>query len=106
MFLGHVSVQKNLKNRLRTTLQKDVLQFLETIQKSVSSNTNLNFILNYLASPRREKNIFLHSTHGNYWNDYTTRYPSATNDGTVWNTPYTIDGEASAQDNYPLVNPA
>ena len=43
---------------------------------------------------------------GNYWSDYTTRYPSAaTNDGAVWDTPYAIDGDAGAVDNYPLVNP-
>lgn len=40
---------------------------------------------------------------GNYWQDYTTRYPSATNDGYVWDTPYEIGGRKN-QDNYPLVS--
>ncbi len=42
---------------------------------------------------------------GNYWNDYETRFPTATNDGIIWDTPYTIDGGVGAQDNKPLVNP-
>ena len=42
---------------------------------------------------------------GNYWGDYQTRYPSATEiDGSgIWNTPYIID--ANNTDNYPLVTP-
>lgn len=40
---------------------------------------------------------------GNYWSDYTTRYPGATNDGLVWNTPYTIGGGIGYQDEFPLV---
>ena len=42
---------------------------------------------------------------GNYWSDYEFRYPQATNDSNVWDTPYEIDGSAGAKDNYPLVNP-
>jgi hypothetical protein len=29
-------------------------------------------------------------THGNFWRDYKERYPHATTDGTVWDTPYVI----------------
>ncbi|MHA1673275.1 MAG: NosD domain-containing protein [Promethearchaeota archaeon] len=44
-------------------------------------------------------------TTGNYWgDDYTSRYPSATNDGYVWDTPYEINGTGDGLDNYPLVN--
>src|SRR5271157_2324943 len=42
---------------------------------------------------------------GNYWSDYATRYPAATeidNSG-LWNTPYVID--ANNLDNYPLMQP-
>ncbi|NOQ54630.1 MAG: PKD domain-containing protein [Thermoplasmata archaeon] len=38
---------------------------------------------------------------GNYWSDYETRYPGATNDGVVWDTPYDIAGGGA--DRYPLV---
>jgi RHS repeat-associated protein len=44
-------------------------------------------------------------TKGNYWNDYTIRYPYATNDGVVWNTPYVIDGASGSVDRRPLVSP-
>jgi parallel beta-helix repeat protein len=42
---------------------------------------------------------------GNYWSDYTVRYPNAAQVGGsgIWNTPYTLD--ADNKDNYPLVNP-
>jgi len=42
---------------------------------------------------------------GNYWSDYTVRYPSAQElDGSgIWDTPYVID--ENNQDNYPLMNP-
>jgi len=42
---------------------------------------------------------------GNYWSDYTIRYPSAQElDGSgIWDKPYVID--ENNQDNYPLMNP-
>ncbi|RLF54146.1 MAG: hypothetical protein DRN28_05885 [Thermoplasmata archaeon] len=43
------------------------------------------------------------SGEGNYWSDYTIRYPNATNDGHVWDTPYDLEGEAGARDHFPLV---
>ncbi|MHA1453796.1 MAG: right-handed parallel beta-helix repeat-containing protein, partial [Promethearchaeota archaeon] len=43
------------------------------------------------------------SGHGNFWSDYRIRYPSAIDLGGYWNIPYSINGSAGAQDNYPLV---
>lgn len=44
---------------------------------------------------------------GNYWSDYTTRYPNATNLGAVWDTPYQIDPDdfdgREHFDTYPLI---
>jgi len=40
-------------------------------------------------------------TVGNYWDNYTERYPDATNNGTVWNTPFELS--TSESDNLPLV---
>lgn len=37
---------------------------------------------------------------GNYWDDYALKYPSATHNGTVWNTPYNIT--TTQEDRYPL----
>jgi len=45
---------------------------------------------------------------GNYWDDYRGRYPSATNNGLYWNTPYQVlngSEENNSRDNYPLVRP-
>lgn len=42
---------------------------------------------------------------GNYWSDYKTKYPNATemDSSGVWNAPYSID--TNNTDRYPLVNP-
>jgi len=41
---------------------------------------------------------------GNYWSNYVTRYPNATEtDGFIWSTPYNIS--ENNQDNYPLTAP-
>jgi len=42
---------------------------------------------------------------GNYWSDYTMRYPSAQelDDSGIWDTPYVLDG--NNQDNYSLMEP-
>jgi parallel beta-helix repeat protein len=44
-------------------------------------------------------------SHGNYWSDYQTKNPDATeiNGLGIWNTPYVID--ENNQDNYPLTSP-
>lgn len=47
--------------------------------------------------------IFAKDGRGNYWSDYTSRYPDATSDGAVWDTPYEI--EYDANDPFPLVRP-
>ena len=42
---------------------------------------------------------------GNYWGvDYINNYPSATNDGKIWNIPYEISGDGRGIDHFPLVN--
>ena len=45
------------------------------------------------------------SEKGNYWSDYTTRYPNAneTDNTGIWDTPYIINENNT--DNYPLANP-
>jgi len=42
---------------------------------------------------------------GNFWSDYMQQYPSSSNDGIVWNTPYVINGTAGSHDNSPLFLP-
>lgn len=43
-------------------------------------------------------------TDGNYWDDYTEKYPEAEQQGDVWNTPYIIS-DGKNQDRFPLVHP-
>lgn len=43
------------------------------------------------------------SGEGNYWSDYETRYPDASNDGTEWDDPYLIGESGDTSDRYPLV---
>ncbi len=58
------------------------------------------FGINYCSN-----NEWDNGTHGNYWGNYTIKYPNATNDKTFWDTPYMIDGDCLGVDNFPLVNP-
>ena len=41
---------------------------------------------------------------GNYWNDYSIKYPNATQINGIWNTSYNIP-DGHNKDNFPLVNP-
>lgn len=41
---------------------------------------------------------------GNYWDDYTEKYPTAIQQGDVWDTPYKIS-QGENIDRFPLVNP-
>ncbi len=40
-------------------------------------------------------------THGNFWSDYSTKYPDAAHADGVWETPYQIIGSSNG-DNFPL----
>ena len=44
--------------------------------------------------------------YGNYWSDYEDRYPTAKNDGYIWDTPYGYGtGTAMFEDRFPLAVP-
>jgi parallel beta-helix repeat protein len=43
-----------------------------------------------------------HAGTGNYWDDYFDRYPSAIIVDGYWSIPYSLNGSAGAQDNFPL----
>ncbi len=65
-----------------------------------------NNFLDISSNYDESNNIWYNSllNEGNYWDDYIDKYPSASNDGTIWDTPYIISG-GDNQDIYPLVNP-
>jgi hypothetical protein len=63
-----------------------------------------NFVIdNFLGA--RGKNVWDNGSVGNYWNDYLTKYPNASEIGNsgIGDTPYVID--ADNVDNYPLMAP-
>jgi len=75
-----------------------------------SSNISIyhnNFVYNRFGSNCDSKNTWDNGypSGGNYWSDYATKYPNATeiDNSDLWNTPYVID--ANNSDHYPLMNP-
>ena len=78
------------------------------LPKSRFNRLHHNNLINttYMTSDYGKFNIWNDSFgEGNYWSDFHSRYPNATNDGTVWDMPYEIFGQAKARDHYPLVRP-
>ncbi|MHA1715798.1 MAG: PKD domain-containing protein, partial [Promethearchaeota archaeon] len=66
-------------------------------------NNNMNM------SPQADQmlggiNNWDNGTIGNYWSDYTTRYPAANDVGGIWDIPYDIRPAENAFDYKPLVN--
>jgi parallel beta-helix repeat protein len=49
-----------------------------------------------------QPNFFDDGSHGNYWSNYQTKYPNATQIDGVWDTPYSV--YTNNTDHYPLVN--
>src|SRR5271157_3546648 len=75
---------------------------------SASSN-NFIFLNNFVKNTNQittefSANRWDNDTMGNYWSDYMTKYPNATqvDSSGVWNTPYAID--ANNTDHAPLTN--
>jgi len=65
------------------------------------SNGGTGF-LDWHTTPRA--NHYNNSTIGNFYDDYKQRYPSATNDSHVWNTPLAL-AVGAQEDYYPVVHP-
>ncbi|WP_455392296.1 NosD domain-containing protein [[Eubacterium] cellulosolvens] len=78
------------------------------ISESLSNNNiifkNMIITNSQQALDDNKSNHWDDSSEGNYWSDYKSRYPSASNNGHVWNIPYDIPGLGGAKDYYPLVN--
>lgn len=65
-----------------------------------------SFIGNYFeVGSDGDTNIWEKGQRGNYWSNYMDKYPNATNNGIVWDTPYDVykDNYVWEQDRYPLV---
>jgi parallel beta-helix repeat protein len=65
---------------------------------------NNNFILNTKNGYNSKEcdNLWDKDGKGNYWDDYSIRYPDANQIGDVWDTPYCVGNNDC--DNYPLVS--
>nr|MDO8113903.1 NosD domain-containing protein [Candidatus Sigynarchaeota archaeon] len=72
-----------------------------------------NFLSNYIQAGlgvgMSLNNDWNKTSHGNYWSDYSVKYPGATNDGIVWSDPYQLFYVGVPQpglyDMFPLVTP-
>ncbi len=82
-----------------------------SFQLNTGSNYNLfyenDFLTKYVIvnSGGGSGNQWNTAEYGNYWGDYTSRYPSTTNDGTIWDTPYELQFNPGEFDYKPLVAP-
>ncbi len=96
--------------------KNDIINNYEGIELDEQSNAFYlnNFInntydvrLHILSDPYApySMNVFDNGSVGNYWADFSTKYPNAQETGNsgVYNTPYVIDGNIT--DNYPLTTP-
>ena len=76
-------------------------------QSSDSTFYHNNFVNNGVQVSTSATNVWDNGfpSGGNYWSDYTERYPEAEelNGSAIWDTPYVINGEN--QDDYPLMQP-
>lgn len=81
----------NINNSLAT---------LNLIFENVLSNNGIANVLDSGTS-----NSWYYQTAGNYYDDYSTIYPGAVDQGGYWSIIYDIPGSAGSKDLYPLVNP-
>lgn len=96
---SHVTVSENY-------ISGNFIGFL-VLQSSNNTFYHNNFVNNNVQIFDDTTNIWDNGfpSGGNYWSDYTERYPDAEelNGSAIWDTPYVIDEEN--QDNYPLMQP-
>jgi len=72
----------------------------------IYKNAFVNNNRNGYADSESAGNSWDYEYNGNYWNDYLTQNPTATNNGYVWNLPYIVPDTAGLNvDNFPLVTP-
>jgi len=58
----------------------------------------------FQAYSQNQTTMWDNNTAGNYWSDYTVRYPAAPNNNNTWGTPYQVSGTMPGFDRYPLVH--
>ena len=107
---GNIIKNNNIENnKIGIELQQDISNntiFLNNfINNGQNSDDNTGM---YQINPTFKNNFYNEEINkGNYWDDYITRYPNATKNGDIWDTPYKImvqKWELLESDKYPLVN--
>ena len=110
MLFLHTSYNLVVGNDIKLTLTRDIHSGTGGIYFGDASNNTIyhnNFWVNIGAQARTfdSSNIWDNGfpSGGNYWSDYQTKYPSASENGStgIGNTAYVIDERN--QDNYPLL---
>jgi nitrous oxidase accessory protein NosD len=78
---------------------------LEAYNNTIYQNNFVNNVQQAFVSQPGVFNYWDNGEEGNYWSDFPTKYPNATeiDDSGVWDTPYLIN--ANNTDNYPLTVP-
>ena len=71
----------------------------------VSGGGNEEQVTSTILKPNLGTFVWDDGAQGNYWSDHGSRYPGSVSDGTIWNTPYGMEGTAGSADRYPLVRP-
>jgi nitrous oxidase accessory protein len=78
---------------------------LKAYNNTIYHNNFVNNVQQAFASQPGVFNYWDNGKEGNYWSDFSAKYPNATevDSSGIWDTPYMID--ANNTDNYPLVMP-
>jgi parallel beta-helix repeat protein len=98
------SNNKFFKNSI-TNNSKGISIFSSDNNEFYFNNIYENHDLEALEGDTCTNNKWDNGTAGNYWGNYTERYPEANKDGSFWDTPYEIDGDGLGMDNFPFVKP-
>jgi parallel beta-helix repeat protein len=102
---GNLITHNNIVNHMGLGMNiKDLSHHNLIYQNNFINNSWGIYNLGVQAEDWGLNNRWNTSSEGNYWSDYTRRYPNASNNGEVWDTPYDVTG-IGAKDHFPLVNP-
>ena len=105
---GETGIYLDMSCDNKVTNNNASLNGIQGIYLSHYSDDNAIFLnvfasnTNFEARDDGARNSWTNGIIGNNYGNYTTRYPSAHNDGILWDTPYEIYGNTHARDNYPV----
>jgi PKD repeat protein len=108
-------LQTTFNGKWSTFVQNDVVNNGYGIYLAQNSSYNVLNFNDFAGNPDSNafyapyfygtNNTWSNGTEGNFWDDYSSRYPGATNLGRTWSQPYALNGSTSNVDPHPLVYP-